>query len=105
MGVGVIGEYHERGMVPLMTCALPLYLMVPGTSLEGTALTEVAPSDGEVARCMKDVVGPAKDAVIAIAYPVPGHPPMHLEPGFVRSVSLLFVFVLLFVFYPALIDS
>jgi hypothetical protein len=101
MGVGVIRAYHEKGMVPLMMCTLPLYLMVPGTSLEGMALTEVAPSDGEVTRCMKDAMEPTKDAVIAIAYPVPSHPPMRPEPGFVRLVSLLFVF-LLFVFLISL---
>lgn len=53
-----------------MTHALPLYLMVPGSSLEGTVLTKEAPPDGEVAQHMKGAMEPVKDAegaVIAIA--------------------------------------
>ena len=39
-GSGIIGAYHTWRVAPLMSCALPLYLMVLGASLEGTALVD-----------------------------------------------------------------
>ena len=41
-GSGIISAYHTRRVAPLMSHALPLYLMVPGASLDGTALIDGA---------------------------------------------------------------
>ena len=41
-GSGIIGAYHTRRVAPLMSRALPLYLMAPGASPEGTALNDEA---------------------------------------------------------------
>ena len=41
-GSGIIGAYHARRVVPMMSRALPLYLMAPGASLEGTTLVDEA---------------------------------------------------------------
>ena len=41
-GLGIIGAYHTRRVVPLMSRALPVYLMAPGASPEGTALANEA---------------------------------------------------------------
>ena len=38
-GSGIIGAYHTWRLAPLMSHVLPLYLMVPGASNEGMALT------------------------------------------------------------------
>jgi hypothetical protein len=43
-GSGVIGAYHARRVVPL-----PLHLMAPGVSLEGTVLTEGALPNTKIA--------------------------------------------------------
>jgi len=41
-GSGIIGAYHTRRVAPLMSHALPLYLMAPGASLEGMTLADGA---------------------------------------------------------------
>ena len=41
-GSGIIGTYHTRRVAPLMSRALPLYLMVPGALFAGTALVDEA---------------------------------------------------------------
>ena len=41
-GSGIIGAYHTWRVAPLMSRALPLYLLVPGASLEGTVLVDKA---------------------------------------------------------------
>ena len=41
-GSGIIGAYHAQRVAPLMSRALPLYLMVLGASLEGTTLVNEA---------------------------------------------------------------
>ena len=41
-GSGIIGAYHTWRVPPLVSRALPLYLMVPGASLEGTTLVDEA---------------------------------------------------------------
>ena len=48
-GVGIIGDYHARRVVPLMARVLPLYRMMPGTSFEGTVLVDKAFPYSEVA--------------------------------------------------------
>ena len=39
-GSGIIGAYHTRGVAPLMSHALPLYLMAPRASLDGMTLAD-----------------------------------------------------------------
>ena len=41
-GSGIIGAYHTRRVAPLMSRALPLYLMGLGALLEGTTLVDEA---------------------------------------------------------------
>ena len=41
-GSGIIGAYHKWRVVPLMSRVLPLYLMGPRASLEGTVLVDEA---------------------------------------------------------------
>ena len=48
-GSGIIGTYHTWRVAPLMSRALPLYLMVSGASLDGTALADEALSPSKVA--------------------------------------------------------
>ena len=78
-GSGIIGAYHMRRVAPLMTCALPLHMMVPEVSLDGTALAEGALSPSEVAQHIKEVMEPSWDDVGApldFIYLVSGHPSM-----------------------------
>jgi len=91
-GLGIIGAYHTRRVAPLMSHALPLYLMVPGALFEGTVLVDKALPPSEVAQCIKEAMEPSKDTASTAldhVYPVPGHPPMRLEPGFFEFVSFL----------------
>ena len=85
-GSGIIGAYHTWRVAPLMSRALPLYLMAPGASPEGTALVDEALPPTEVAQRIKEVMEPSKDSagvVLDFVYPMPRHPPMRPEMGFV----------------------
>jgi len=89
-GSGIIGAYHTWRVAPLMSRALPLYLMAPGASPEGTALVDEALPPTEVAQRIKEAMEPSKDTadvVLDFIYPVLGHPPMRPEPGFIDFVS------------------
>ena len=89
-GSGIIDAYHTWRMAPLMSHALPLYPMAPGASIEGTTLTDGALPPTEVAQRIKEAMEPSKDTngvVLDFVYPVPGHPPMRPEPGFINFVS------------------
>ena len=91
-GSGIIGAYHARRVVPLMAHVLPLYQMVPEASFEGTTLADDALPPSEVAQRIKEAMEPSKDnasVVLDFMYPMPGHPPMRLEPGFIDLVSFL----------------
>ena len=91
-GSGIIGTNHTRRVVPLMSPALPLYLMAPGASLDGTALADEALPPFEVAQRIKEAMEPSKDdagVVLDFVYPVPGHPPMRPKPGYIDFVSSL----------------
>ena len=73
-----------------MSRVLPLYLMAPGASLEGTVLADDALPPTEVAQWIKEAMEPSKDTagvIFDFVYPVPGHPSMWPEPGFVDFVS------------------
>ena len=91
-GSGIIGAYHTRRVAPLMWRALPLHMMAPGASLDGTTLAEGALSPSEVVQRIKEAMEPLKDnvgVVLDFVYPVPGHPAMWPEPGFIDFVSSL----------------
>ena len=92
-GSGIIGAYHARRVALLMARVLPLHQMVPRVSFEGTVLVNEALPPSEVAQRIKEVMEPLKDntgVVLDFMYPVLGHPPMRLEPGFIDFVSSLF---------------
>ena len=75
-----------------MACVLPLHRMVPGVSFEGTVLVDEALPPSKVVQRIKEAMEPTKDSageVLYHVYPVPGHPPMWLEPGFFDFVSFL----------------
>ena len=75
-----------------MVRALSLHRMVPGVSFKGTVLVDEALPPSEVAQRIKEVMEPSKDTASTAldhVYPVPGHPPMRLEPGFFEFVSFL----------------
>ena len=89
-GSRIIDAYHTWRVAPLMSRALPLYLMAPGAPLEGTTLADGALPPTEVAQWIKEAMEPSKDTddvVLDFVYPVPGHPPMRSEPGFIDFVS------------------
>jgi len=75
-----------------MRRTLPLHMMAPETSLDRTTLAEGALSPSEVAHRIKEAMEPPWDdagAVIDFVYPVPGHPPMRPELGYIVFVSFL----------------
>ena len=75
-----------------MRRALPLHMMAPGVSLDGTTLAEGALSPSEVAQQIKEAMEPSRNdasAILDFVYPVPGHPPMRPEPGYISFVSSL----------------
>jgi hypothetical protein len=85
-----------------MAHALPMHRMVPVAQLEGTVLAEGPLADLEIAQRLKEAMDAPKDssgAIIDFVYPVPRHPPMRLEPSFVRFVS----YPLPFTSFPQLI--
>ena len=91
-GSGVIGAYHARRVVPLMTRALPLYAMAPEASFDGTTHAEGTLPNSKIMQCIKEAMEPLRDdagATLDFVYPVREHPPMRLELGYV-----------VFVFFP-----
>ena len=89
-GSGIISAYHAQTLVPLMRRALPLHMMAPGASLDGTALADGALSPSEVVQRIKEAMELSKDTdgvVLDFVYPVPGHPLMRPKPGFIDFVS------------------
>ena len=91
-GSGIIGAYHTRRVAPLMSHVLPLYLMVPRASLDGTAHVDEALPPSEVAQRIKEAMEPSWDdagAILDFVYLVPGHAPMWPEPGYIDFISSL----------------
>jgi hypothetical protein len=89
-GVGVIGAYHERRLVPLMVRALSMYQMPPRSLPDGTVmLAGGALSVGEVEQCLKEAteVPSSSSGDIVPIYPVLGHPPMRPDTCFVEFGS------------------
>ena len=75
-----------------MRRTLPLHMMAPEASLDGTTLAEEALSPSEVAQCIKEVMEPPwddADAILDFIYPVLGHPPMWPESGYIVFISFL----------------
>ena len=102
-GSRIIGAYHMRRVAPLMAHVLPLYRMVPGESFEGTVLVDEALAPSEVAQRIKEAMELSKDttgSTLEHVYPVPGHPPMRPEPGFLEFVSFFFPVLLLSFEFP-----
>ena len=67
-------------------------MMALGASLDGTALTEGALSPSKVAQRIKEAMEPPRDdtgAILDFVYPVPRHPPMRPELGYIAFVSFL----------------
>ena len=78
----------------MMTRVLPLYAMAPEVSFDGTAFVEGTLPNSEIAQCIKEAMEPLRDhagAALDFIYPVPGHPPMRPEPGYVVFVSFPFL--------------
>jgi hypothetical protein len=93
-GFGIIGAYHARRVAPLMRHALPLYTMAPRASFDGMTLAEGAFSPFEVVQRIKEAMEPSWDstgAPLDFVYPVPVHPPMRLESGYIILVSFPFL--------------
>ena len=89
-GSGIIGAYHARRVAPLMTRALPLYAMVPEASFDEMTLTEGTLPKSEITQCIKEVIEPLWDdtgAALDFIYPVPVHPPMQPESGYIVFIS------------------
>jgi len=77
-----------------MRRALPLYAMAPEASFEGTTLAKEALSPSEITQRIKEAMEPSWDsagAPLEFVYPVPGHPRMRLELGYIVLVSFLFL--------------
>ena len=83
-GLGIIGAYHTWRVASLMSRALPLYLMVPRASLDGTTLVDGALSPSEVAQHIKEAMKPSRDdagvaplLLLAVSVGVPLAPRHH----------------------------
>jgi hypothetical protein len=103
-GSSVIGVYHARRVASLMARALSMHLMVPVAWLAGMVLMEGPLTDSEIAQRLKEAMDAPKDssgAIIDFVYPVSRHPPMRLEPGFIKFAS----YPLPITFFPQLIYS
>ena len=96
-GTSVVGAYHVRRLAPLMVWALSMYRMTLDSTPEGTMMVaDEALSIGEIAQRLKEAMecpaGPSVD--LAPVYPVPGHPAMRSDAGFIELVSLPRVYFL-----------
>jgi len=96
-GSGVIGAYHVRRVVPLMTRTLLVYVMVPEASFDGTTLAEGTLPNSKIAQRINEAMEPLWDdtgAALDFVYPVLGHPLMQPEPGYVVFISFPFSYLL-----------
>ena len=91
-GTDVIRAYHIRRLAPLMACALLMYKMTPNSTPKGTVMVAgKALSVGEMAQRLKEAMEFSMDPSVDLipVYPVPGHPAMWPNAGFIELVSLL----------------
>ena len=96
-GSGVIGAYHARRVAPLMMRMLLLYAMAPKASFDETELAEEMLPNSEMVQRIKEVMEPLwddTDDALDFIYPMPEHPPMWPEPGYVVFVSFPFSCIL-----------
>ena len=80
-----------------MTRVLSLYTMAPEASFDGTTLAEGTLPNSEIAQHIKEAMEPLRDdtgVALDFVYPVPGHPPMRPELGYIVFISLPFCCVL-----------
>ena len=80
----------------MMTRVLPLYVMAPEASFDGTTLVEGTLSNSKIVQHIKEVMEPLRDdvgAALHFVYLVPRHPPMRPEPGYVVFVSFPFSYL------------
>ena len=92
-GLGIIGAYHARRLAPLTTRVLPLYMMAPEASFDGTALAKGTLPNSKIAQRIKEATEPLWDdagAALDFVYPVPGHPPMRPELGYIVFITFPF---------------
>ena len=76
-----------------MKHVLPLYAMALEASLDGMAFAEGMLPIFEIVQRIKEAMEPLRDdagAALDFIYPVPGHPPMQPEPGYVIFVGFPF---------------
>ena len=76
-----------------MMHSLPLYMMAPEASFDGTALAKGTLPNSKIAQRIKEATEPLWDdagATLDFVYLMPGHPSMRLEPGYVIFVSFPF---------------
>ena len=83
-GAGVIAMYHRRRVIPLMARRLPLYAMTPDADVAGVVMASGPPSDAEIGQRLREVLDRPK-----YDWPLPRHPPMMPEPGFVDVEAAL----------------
>ena len=78
--------------MPLMALTLPMWKMTPYSTPEGTVMVAgEALSVDEMAQRLKEAMEfPTDPSVdLALVYPIPGHPVMWPNTGFIELVSLL----------------
>ena len=76
-----------------MTRTLPLYTMAPEASFDRASLTEGMLPNTEITQRIKEVMEPLWDdigVVLDFVYPMPGHPVMWPEPGYIVFISFPF---------------
>ena len=78
----------------MMMRTLLLYAMAPEVSFNGTTLAKGTLPNFEIMQRIKEAMEPLRDntgAALNFFYPVPGHPPMRMEPGYVVFISFPFL--------------
>ena len=73
-----------------MMRALLLYAMAPEALFDETALAEGTLPNSEIMQRIKEAMEPLRGdvgATLDFVYPVPGHPPMRSESGYIVFVS------------------
>ena len=73
-----------------MTRMLPLYVMAPKASFNGTTLAKGMLPNSKIAQRIKEAMELSRDdagAPVDFVYPAPGHPLMQQEPGHVIFIS------------------
>ena len=91
-GTSIIRAYHVRRLAPLMARALSMWKMTLDSSPEGMVMVAgEALSIGEMTQRIKESMECSADPSVDLTpvYPVPRHPAMRSNAGFIELVSLL----------------